>query len=159
MKDDLTKLIKTLILFKTQRGILLDVLLTNKLNSFQETVVCDTVLDDCHKLKLIKQVNHFEIQSNLSGTLLEENIVSKPRQIKLWKKKDKHDEISTKGNDLKNDKKVLVAMFNKFYINVIQKAVGLAPKVLGKFTLAKENGETVAKVIKTLWKLTKHFQN
>lgn len=83
MKDDLTKLIKTLILFKTQRGILLDVLLTNKLNSFQETVACDTVLDDCHKLKLIKQVNHFEIQSNLSGTLLEENIVSKPRQIKL----------------------------------------------------------------------------
>ena len=41
-------------------------------------------------------------------------------------------------------------MFNKFYINIVQKAVGLAPKALGKFTLAKENGETVAKVIKTL---------
>lgn len=41
-------------------------------------------------------------------------------------------------------------MFNKFYINIVQKAVGLAPKALGKFTLAKENGETVAKFIKTL---------
>ena len=50
MKDDLTNLIKTLTLFKTQRGILLEVLLTNKLNSIQETVVCETVLDDCHKI-------------------------------------------------------------------------------------------------------------
>ena len=41
---------KTPTCFKTTRGTLLDVLLTNKPNSFQKRVVCETGLCDCHKM-------------------------------------------------------------------------------------------------------------
>ena len=36
--------------FKSSKGTLLDVLLTNKPKSFQKTFVCETGLSDCHKL-------------------------------------------------------------------------------------------------------------
>ena len=37
-------------MFKTTRGTLLDVLLTNNLNFLQKTGVCETGLNDCHKM-------------------------------------------------------------------------------------------------------------
>ena len=45
-----TNLVKTPTCFKTTRGTLLDVLLTNKPNSFQKTGVCKMGLRDCHKM-------------------------------------------------------------------------------------------------------------
>ena len=45
-----TNLVKTPTCFKTTRGTLLDVLLTNKPNSFQKTGVCKIGLRDCHKM-------------------------------------------------------------------------------------------------------------
>ena len=36
--------------FKSSKGTLLDVLLTNKPNGFHTTFVCETGLSDCHKL-------------------------------------------------------------------------------------------------------------
>ena len=41
---------KTPTCFKTTRGTLLDVLLTNKPNSFQKNGVCETGLCDCQKM-------------------------------------------------------------------------------------------------------------
>ena len=36
--------------YKNLNGTLLDVLLTNKPNNFQQTIVCETGLSDCHML-------------------------------------------------------------------------------------------------------------
>ena len=52
LKDtyNLSNLVTLTICFKSSRGTLLDVLLTNKPKSFQKTFVCETGLSDCHKL-------------------------------------------------------------------------------------------------------------
>ena len=47
---NLTNLVKTSTCFKTTRGTLLDVLLTNKPNSLRKTGICGTRLSDCHKM-------------------------------------------------------------------------------------------------------------
>ena len=47
---DLTNLVKVPTCYKNLKDILLDILLTNKPNSFQKTIVCDTSLSDCHML-------------------------------------------------------------------------------------------------------------
>ena len=52
LKDtyNLSNLVKSATCFKSSKGTLLDVLLTNKPESFQKTFVCETGLSDCHKL-------------------------------------------------------------------------------------------------------------
>ena len=52
LKDtyNLSNLVKSATCFKSSKGTLLDVLLTNKPKSFQKTFVCKTGLSDCHKL-------------------------------------------------------------------------------------------------------------
>ena len=52
LKDtyDLSNLVKSATCFKSSKGTLLDVLLTNKPKSFQKTFVCKTGRSDCHKL-------------------------------------------------------------------------------------------------------------
>ena len=52
LKDtyNLSNLVTLAICFKSSRGTLLDVLLTNKPKSFQKTFVCEAGLSDCHKL-------------------------------------------------------------------------------------------------------------
>ena len=47
---DLTNLVKFPTCFKSLKGTLLDVILTNKPNSCQKTIVCETGLSDCHML-------------------------------------------------------------------------------------------------------------
>ena len=51
LKDtyNLSNLVTLTICFKSSRGTLLDVLLTNKPKSFQKTFVCETGLSGCHK--------------------------------------------------------------------------------------------------------------
>ena len=49
-RHNLSNLVKLATCFKSSRGTLLDVLLTNKPKSFQKTFVCETGLSDCHKL-------------------------------------------------------------------------------------------------------------
>ena len=46
----LTNLVKDKTCFKSNNGTLLDVILTNRPNSFQKTVITETGLSDCHKL-------------------------------------------------------------------------------------------------------------
>ena len=46
----LTNLVKTSTCFKITRGTLSDMLLTNKPNSLQKAGVCETGLNDCHKM-------------------------------------------------------------------------------------------------------------
>ena len=52
LKDtyNLSNLVKSATCFKSSKGTLLDVLLTNKPKSFQKTFVCKTGRSDCHKL-------------------------------------------------------------------------------------------------------------
>ena len=52
LKDtyNLSYLVKSATCFKSSKGTILDVLLTNKPKSFQKTFVCETELSDCHKL-------------------------------------------------------------------------------------------------------------
>ena len=52
LKDTYTpsNLVKSATCFKSSKGTLLDVLLTNKPKSFQKTFVCKTGRSDCHKL-------------------------------------------------------------------------------------------------------------
>ena len=52
LKDtyNLSNLVKSATCFKSSKGTLLDMLLTNKPKSFQKTFVCETGLSDCHKL-------------------------------------------------------------------------------------------------------------
>ena len=52
LKDtyNLSNLVKSATCFKSSKGTLLDVLLTNKPKSFQKTFVWETGLSDCHKL-------------------------------------------------------------------------------------------------------------
>ena len=47
---DLKNIVKVPTCYKNLKGTLLDVLLTNKPNSFQKTIVCETGLSDCHML-------------------------------------------------------------------------------------------------------------
>ena len=47
---DLTNLVKVPACYKNLKGTLLDVLITNRPNSFQKTIVCETCLCDCHML-------------------------------------------------------------------------------------------------------------
>ena len=51
LKDtyNLLNLVKSATCFKSSKGTLLDVLLTNKPKSFRKTFVCETGLSDCHK--------------------------------------------------------------------------------------------------------------
>ena len=46
----ISNLVKLANCFKSSKGTLLDVLLTNKPKRFQKTFVCETGLRDCHKL-------------------------------------------------------------------------------------------------------------
>ena len=47
---ELINLVKEKTYFKNKDGTLLDVILTNRPNSFQKTVITETGLSDCHKL-------------------------------------------------------------------------------------------------------------
>ena len=47
---DLTNLVKVLTCYENLKGTLLDVLLTNRPNSFQKTILCETGLSNCHML-------------------------------------------------------------------------------------------------------------
>ena len=46
----LTNLVKDRTCFKNKNGTLLDVILTNRPNSFHKTIIIETGLSDCHKL-------------------------------------------------------------------------------------------------------------
>ena len=52
LKDtyNLSKLVKSATCFKSSKGTLLDVLLTNRPKGFQKSFACETGLSDCHKL-------------------------------------------------------------------------------------------------------------
>ena len=52
LKDtyNLSKLVKSATCFKSSKGTLLDVFLTNKPKGFQKSFACETGLSDCHKL-------------------------------------------------------------------------------------------------------------
>ena len=63
---NLTNLVKIPNCFKTTRGSLLGVLLTNKPNSLEKTGVCETGLSDCHKIVF---------------TIFRSNFISLPRNI------------------------------------------------------------------------------
>ena len=89
---NLTNLVKLPTCFKSSKGTLIDVLLTNKPKSFQKTFVCETGLSDHHKLV---------------GTILRSTFVKLPPKIikyRSYKNFDKNkfchelDQILLRGN-------------------------------------------------------------
>ena len=61
LKDthNLSNLVKSATCFKSSKGTLLDLLVTNYPKRFQKTFVCQTELSDCHKLVATILDQHF----------------------------------------------------------------------------------------------------
>ena len=87
---------------------------------------------------------------------MEENIVIKAKTDEIIKSKDKHDEISTKWPY--KGRKSPSWNFEQPLHKYCTKTVGLSPKTLGKSTLAKDDGESVAKVVKRYENYPKIFK-
>ena len=71
---DLTNLVKVPTCYKNLKGTLLDVLLTNRPNSSQRTIVCETGLSYCHML--------------IATTLRSTCIKLPPKTVKYWSYKN-----------------------------------------------------------------------
>ena len=58
-----------------------------------------------------------------------------------------HEKADIRTKDLINDEKILVEMFNKHYINIVQKTSGLAPKNLGNPLDSKLDEKAICEII------------
>ena len=88
------------------------------------------------------------------GAISDENIKIKAEEnqnIKI-KNKNKNKLISIKTNDCIKDESVLVKMFNKHFINIVEKISGIAPESLGDSSLSENDEETLNKILK-------HYEN
>ena len=71
------------------------------------------------------------------GALLNENIIIKAQKKKEIKVKGLENEINIDANELIKDDKILVELFNNHYINIVEKASGLAPDCIDNPNLNK----------------------
>ena len=88
------------------------------------------------------------------GAISDENIKIKTEEnqnIKI-KNKNKNKLVSIKTNDCIKDESVLVEMFNKHFINIVEKTSGIARESLGDSSLSENDEETVNKILK-------HYEN
>ena len=77
---NLSNLVKSATCFKSSKGTLLDVLLTNKPKSFKKTFVCETGLSNCHKsvatsfrstcIKLPPKIVKYRSYKNFVGSIM-----------------------------------------------------------------------------------------
>ena len=63
------------------------------------------------------------------------------------KYKSIHENVDIRTKDLIKDEKKLVEMFNKHYINIVQKTSGIARKVLGNPLDPKLDEKTIHEII------------
>ena len=88
-------------------------------------------------------ITHKGIQTNDNMT----TEVEKNEQIEV---KGLHEKVDIRTKDLIKDEKILVEMFNKHYINIAEKASGIAPKVLGNPLDPKVDENLFLKLLKTI---------
>ena len=101
---NLINLVKASTCFKTTRGALLDVLLTNQPNSLPKTGICETRLSDCHKMvftifrstfirlppKIIKYRNYKGFNENIFCHELDQTLL----KSEIYKSKDPYSKLT-----------------------------------------------------------------
>ena len=85
-------------------------------------------------------ITHKGIQTNENITIE----VEKNEQIKV---KDLHEKVDIRMKDLVKDEKILVEMFNKHYINIVEETSRVAPKNLGNPLDPKLDEKTICGII------------
>ena len=95
---DLKNIVKVPTCYKNLKGTLLDVLLTNKPNSFQKTIVCETGLSDCHMLiattlrstviKLLPKLIKYRSYKNFNETVFLHEMNQKLIRVDLYRSND-----------------------------------------------------------------------
>ena len=70
--------------------------------------------------------------------------VEKNKQVEV---KGSHEKVDIRTKDLIKDEEILVEMFNKHYINIVEKTSGIAPKNLGDPLDPKLNEKTIRETI------------
>ena len=58
-----------------------------------------------------------------------------------------HEKVAIITKDLIKDEKILVKMFNKHYINIVEETSGIAPKNLGNPLYPKLDEKTIREVV------------
>ena len=58
-----------------------------------------------------------------------------------------HEKVAIRTKDLIKDEKILVKMFNKHYINIVEETSGIAPKNLGNPLYPKLDEKTIHEVV------------
>ena len=58
-----------------------------------------------------------------------------------------HEKVAIRTKDLIKDEKILVKMFNKHYINIVEETSGIAPKNLGNPLYPKLDEKTIREVV------------
>lgn len=81
------------------------------------------------------------------GVISNESIVIKAKDTENVKVKNSQKEVQVKANELIKDENVLVEMFNKHYINIVEKTSGEAPKCIGNPANPALDKETVKEII------------
>ena len=81
------------------------------------------------------------------GVISNDNIIIKSQTTENLNIKGSETDIHIEANELITDEKVLVEMFNKHYINIVEKTSGLAPKCIGNPENPTLDKETVHQII------------
>ena len=90
------------------------------------------------------------MQSNpllLIGIQTNENITTEVEKNEKIEVEDLHEKVDIRTKDLLKDEKILAEMFNKHYINVVEKTSEVAPKNLGNPLDPKLDEKTIREII------------
>ena len=115
---------------------------------------CNNLLKQCQK-KYIKDISNKGAATSKSfwntakpfishkGIQTNENITTEVEKNEQIEVKDLHEKVNIRTSDLIKDEKVLVEMFNKHYINIVEKTSEIAPKNLGNPLDPKRDEKTI----------------
>ena len=90
------------------------------------------------------------MQSNpllLIGIQTNENITIEVEKNEKIEVEDLHEKVDIRTKDLLKDEKILAEMFNKHYINIVEKTSEIAPKNLGNPLDPKLDEKTIREII------------
>ena len=119
---------------------------------------CNNLLKQCQK-KYIKDISNKGAATSKSfwntakpfishkGIQTNENITTEVKKNEQIEVKGLHEKVNIRTKDLIKDEKILVEMFNKHYINIVEKTSGIAPKNLGNLLDPKHDEKTIRETI------------
>ena len=87
------------------------------------------------------------MQITRKGIQTNENITIEVEKNEKIKVKGLHEKVDIRTKDLIEDEKMLVEMFNKHYINIVEKTPGIAPKILGNSLDPKLSEKAIREII------------